>query len=40
MLDGYVARELPSEVWLVEILLWSNRKMNNKENKCGRFGYF
>ncbi len=34
-----MARELPSKEWSVEILLWSERKKNNKVDKWegGRF---
>jgi len=34
-----VARKLPSEKWLVEILLWSGRMKNSEANKWegGRF---
>jgi hypothetical protein len=35
-----MTRELPSEVRSAEISLWSDKKMNNKANKWGGFGFF
>jgi len=33
MLDDYVARELPSKVWLANFLWWNDIRMNNKVDK-------
>jgi len=40
MLDDCVASELPNEVWSVAILVWRDRRMNNKADKWGRFAFW
>jgi hypothetical protein len=39
MLDDYVAKELRSKVRPVEISRWSGKRMSNKADKWGRFGF-
>jgi hypothetical protein len=39
MLDDCVAREPPSEMQSAKILLWSGKRLTNKADKWGRFGF-
>jgi hypothetical protein len=40
MLDGYVARELPNEVWSAKISRKSERRMSKRVDQWGRFDFF